>query len=199
MKKLSALLPVICLALLINVAHADTLTFNNNPTGEIGPYNLTLNSTPLSLFCMNDQNFIKSGESWGVNVVNGSAFVGSAVGSTGFMYEEEAYIYSQFNGTNATDIQDALWTIFDPGTSNTDANSPSLVLAAAAFNGYTSAFLSNTTFYIWDGGSITNQYGDYAPQDFVGVSQTPEPSSLVLLGSGALGLAGAVRRKLVRS
>jgi hypothetical protein len=198
-KKLALFLPAVCLGLLLNVAHADTLTFNNAPTGEIGPYNLTLNTTSVNLFCMNDLNFIQGGESWGVNIVNASSFLGSAADSTGFKYEEEAYIYSQFNGTNATDIQDALWTIFDPGTSNTDANSPSLVAAAASFGGYTQNFLTQTTFYIWDGGSISNEYQDYAPQNFVGQSPVPEPSSLMLFGSGLVGLATVLRRKLARS
>ena len=103
MKKFSLLFSVLCLALSVSLAHADTLTFNSS-SGEIGPYNLPLNSTPVSLFCMNDQNFIQANESWGVNVVNASTYFGSASGSTGFKYEEEAYLYSQFNGTNATDM-----------------------------------------------------------------------------------------------
>jgi len=208
MKKIAYLLPTVCLAMVSIVAKADTLTFNNNPSGTIiGPYNLTLTtsttSTPLSLFCMNDLNDIQGNESWGVNVVNGSAYAGSAAGTTGFQFEEEAYLYSQYNGSNATDVQDALWTIFDPGTGNKDANSPALVTSAFNFAsgtaGSTSSVLSKTDFYIWDGGKIHNQYGDSAPQNFIGSSPVPEPSSLMLFGSGLIGLAGAVRRKLVRS
>jgi hypothetical protein len=208
MKKIAFLAPVICLAMVSVAANADTLTFDNNPSGTIiGPYVLTLSTstatTPLSLFCMNDLNDIQGNESWGVNVVNGSSFAGSAEGTTGFQFEEEAYIYNQFNGSNATDVQDALWTIFDPGTGNTDANSPGLVTAAFNFAdgnpGAGSSVLSRTNFYLWDGGPITNQYGNSAPQNFVGSSPVPEPSSLMLFGSGLIGLAGVVRRKLVRS
>ena len=138
MKKIAFLLPVVCFAMLSVVAKADTLTFNSNPSGTVtGPYDLTLSagtsSTSLSLFCMNDKDEIQTNETWHVDVTNGSIYAGSAAGTTGFKLEEEAYLYSLYSGSNATVVQDALWTVFDATSSYQTAASNLLVAAAVDF------------------------------------------------------------------
>lgn len=205
MKKLWALLPCMCLALVSFTAKADNLTFNGVPGGgNIGPYSLTLTpeNTNLLLFCMNDTNFIQTGESWSVNVINGSNLVADLGTPLGQQYEEEAFIYSNYNGTNANDVQAALWNIFDPKAPGTlDNGAQTLVNNASNLSNvfYTDGALGNYTFYLYDGGTIHDQYGNYPPQNFIGASATPEPSSLFLLGSGLIGLAGVTRRKLARA
>lgn len=52
------------------------------------------------------------------------------------------------------------------------------------------------TFYIWINGVNTPEYGTFGAVTVADTAATPEPSSLMLLGTGLLGLCLLVRRQL---
>ena len=207
MKQLAVLLPALCFGLFSFAAKADTLQLvsaSAQTGGEyIYPYNFSVNdSTTLTgLLCMDLDRTITFGEKWNVTQ---TAIPTS--GPNAAKYQEEAYIFSQLGKGTYSDsqVQWAGWGIFSPGDHENaayDAGAQQLVADAVAAvtsgPGLSSVFLSHYVLYIPTGDQTGWTNG--IPQEFIGTAQTPEPSSLVLLGSGLLGVAGAVRRKLARA
>jgi len=210
MKRIAAILPCICFALMPFTAKADstaTLTAGNN--GTIGPYSMTLSpGGSVLLFCLNDTSFINQNESWTVYVVPGGDLGSYFSGPTLTEYEEEAYVYSQVGMYGDTAVQEALWYITNP-----TGTEPALALADLGSTGLTN-FLSSDgydayTYYIYDSNEpVTGITGNSTPipQNFIGNGPpgtrqgpvAPEPSALLLLGTGLTAVAGAVRSKLTR-
>jgi hypothetical protein len=202
-------------------AYADsvTMTFTgvgpqNNNSGGVYTYPYDFTVTPsgggpsenLSLMCISfDQEIYLQtpNEYWTANVVT--------AGSLGATDEEEAYLYTQAvaNVDNNTISGAANWADWALGESTTLTGQESfltshnigvteLTYAENYLTGFSSVDLADYADYLVyvpvDGSEIP--LSDKLPQTFVGgPSPTPEPSSLILLGSGLLAAAGALYRR----
>jgi len=191
-----------------------SLTIDNggsNTSGGVyvGPYNFTSGGQSLQLICDTFQNEVDPPETWTANMTTVPGGTGLFGSTSSAQYLQVAWLAQQMfaNITNATtvaDIQWAIWDIFDPGTCGTgvsncdpygnpgDQSSISgWVTSAQDPANYTTGNYSNLVIYtpVSDWPS-----GDGVPQEYIGLVSTPEPGSLLLIGTSLLGLITMRRR-----
>lgn len=205
-KSIVLLVSALCLLVLIMSsmkAKADTLKLvsaSAQSGGEyIYPYGFSINgaATTTGLMCVDLNRIVTFGETW--NVSEQSVTISTS-------FEEEAFIFSQLGKGTYSDsnIQWAAWSIIDSADVHARGMDTSNVtgLLAAAQNAVTTpgmltlGFYSNYVLYV----PTSDQTGWTAgiPQEFIGTSPVPEPSSLMLLGTGLMSVAGLMRHRMRR-
>ena len=190
--------------------YADTVTLTletasyDSTSGEyVYPYGFSVDgsATTSPLMCVDFYNHINFGESW-------TATITQIAGNT--QYEEAAYIFSLANapGASADTIAEANWANWDLFQTQ-EASSDFLPGSVPAqYQGDVTSMLSAAASYVEGNpnSSLYSQYtmfvpasgwpsGDDTPQTFIGDAPTPEPRSLILLGTGMLGLATFLFRR----
>ena len=204
-------------------AAADTLTLTSTSGGSVNgisiyPYNFTANiggvTSSLPLMCLDFTREISVGETWHVteNVIpTGTSQMDLELRALTLIYYG---LSTNYGGVSASDYQFAAWNIFDPGVNGNSGLTPlasqisAIALAAASGSYGLPSDFSYSHYALYTPTSDNTGWTLGEPQRFIGerttnfhpnnpgLAPTPEPSGLLMLGSGMFGVAGMMYRKV---
>ncbi len=203
---LATLLVVAASLLLSGLALANTVKMKYlGQQGQVGNYYFSLNgsATSTDLICDTFDNIVFKGETWQATVTPLLAASGLFGSGNSLDYRAAGLIYKSIlsGTTSALAGQWAIWALFSSNAANNPeftASGGAAVEAEYLALAVTAPPSSYKGLLLYTPISGT-QGNNGMPQEFIGYSPVPEPGTLTLMGTGLLFLAGALRRKLVKS
>lgn len=164
-------------------------------------FNGSKNYTPL--MCDSFDNNVNLGQTYTATVSPFLQGIASSMfgSSMALDYRAAGLIFKSMLG-GTLDRAQAQWAIWGLFSTNAQNNSFFTTIGGASIDATYLALAQTAPNSAYNGLLLYTPLGaksGMGPQEYIGYSAVPEPTTLVMFGTGLIGLAGAIRRKLLQA